>query len=62
MELQNTELNGSTLPRVDIKLEQNSKGVNVTVHVYQGVTEKEIKELVDLAVSGLEYSNKKVAV
>ena len=56
------QLEGNNMPKVDVKLEQNSKGVNVTIHAYQGVTEKEIKEVVDQAVIGLEYANKKVNV
>ena len=60
MELQDKELVGNNQPKVDVKLEQNSKGVNVTVHVYQGATEDEIKNVVDLAVNGLNYGNKKV--
>jgi len=54
------EIEGNNLPKVDVKLEQNSKGVNVTIHVYEGVDLKSIQQTVDLAVEGLNYGNKKV--
>lgn len=54
------ELVGNNLPKVDVKLEQNSKGVNVTIHVYEGVDQKSIHETVDKAVEGLNYGNKMI--
>lgn len=59
MNVELKELEGNNMPKVDVKLEQNSKGVNVTIHAYQGVTEKEIKEVVDQAVIGLDTQIKK---
>ena len=53
-------LEGNNLPKVDVKLEQNSKGVNVTIHVYEGADDKSIRQTIDKAVEGLNYGNKKV--
>ncbi len=52
------EIKGSTESRVDIKLEQNSRSINWSLHVYSGVTKEEIDEAVFQAKYGKEAIEK----
>ena len=46
------EIKGGNEPRVDIKLEANSRSTNWSIHVYAGVTKEEIDECVFQAMYG----------
>jgi methionine synthase II (cobalamin-independent) len=50
----------SILSLVDVKLEQNSKSVNVTLHIYEGAEQEKIHELIRKAVDGLLYSDREL--
>ena len=45
------EMQASTMSNVDIKFESNSKGTNVTSHVYSNATDKEIDDCFKKAVA-----------
>jgi len=49
-----SEIKGSTESRIDIKLESNSRGINWSIHCYQGVTEKEIDDCIVQAIYGVK--------
>jgi hypothetical protein len=51
-----SEIKGSTESRVDIKLEQNSRAINWSLHIYSGVTKEEI----DNAVFHTKYGKKAI--
>ncbi len=51
---------GSSESKCSCKLELNSRGTNVTLHVYEGVTYEAIKATIDNAIKGLNYANKQV--
>ena len=52
------KFSASTDSKCSCKLEQNSRGTNVTLHVYAGVTKKEIEDTIKQALEGISYANR----
>lgn len=48
------------LSLIDVKLEQNSKSVNITIHTYEGATDEKIIETINKTIAGLHYADKKL--
>jgi hypothetical protein len=46
--------------KCSIKVETNSRGYNTTIHVYQGVTEKEIDDTIFKAIYGINGLQKEL--
>jgi hypothetical protein len=47
--------------KCSIKVETNSRGYNTTIHVYQGVTEKEIDDTIFKAIYGMNGLQKELS-
>jgi len=54
------KFSASTESKCSCKLETNSRGTNITLHVYEGAETKEINDTIDKTIKGLEYANKQV--
>lgn len=52
------QLSSQSDSKVSVKLEQNSRGTNATVHVYQGVTKAQIDDAVKMAKYALAEAMK----
>ena len=46
--------------RVNVKIAATSKGSNISIHVYQGTTDDEIKTVVNQTVKGHLYAQKRL--
>lgn len=53
-----TEELQNILSLVDVKLEQNSKSVNIIIHTYEGATTEKIRNQINLTIEGLLYADK----
>jgi hypothetical protein len=55
------EIKNNFESRCSIKIETNSRGHNTSIHVYQGVTEKEIDDTIFKAIYGINGLQKELA-
>ena len=49
------------LQSVDVKLEQNTKGYNVSVHVYEFCTKEKIDTVVENAIYAMRRAHERIA-
>jgi hypothetical protein len=55
-----TEIKNNFESKCSIKIETNSRGYNTSIHVYQGVTEKEIDDTIFKAIYGINGLQKEL--
>jgi hypothetical protein len=55
-----TEIKNNFESKCSIKIETNSRGYNTSIHVYQGVTEKEIDDTIFKAIYGINGLHKEL--
>jgi hypothetical protein len=55
------EIKNNFESKCSIKIETNSRGHNTSIHVYQGVTEKEIDDTIFKAIYGINGLQKELA-
>ena len=55
------EIKNNFESKCSIKIETNSRGYNTSIHVYQGVTEKEIDDTIFKAIYGINGLQKELA-
>lgn len=55
------ELKNNFESKCSIKIETNSRGYNTSIHVYQGVTDKEIDDTIFKAIYGMNGLQKEIA-
>jgi hypothetical protein len=58
---ESTEIKNNFESKRSIKIETNSRGHNTSIHVYQGVTEKEIDDTILKAIYGINGMQKELA-
>jgi len=46
---------------VDVKLEQNSKGYNTSIHVYEFATKERIDHVIEMAVYAMKKTHERIA-
>jgi hypothetical protein len=54
------EIKNNFESKCSIKIETNSRGYNTSIHVYQGVTEKEIDDTIFKAIYGMNGLQKEL--
>ena len=54
------EIRNNFESKCSYKIETNSKGHNTSIHVYQGCTEQEMKDTIDMAIKGHNYGQEKL--
>jgi hypothetical protein len=55
-----TEIKNNFESKCSIKIETNSRGYNTSIHVYQGVTKKEIDDTIFKAIYGINGLQKEL--
>jgi hypothetical protein len=55
------EIKNNFESKCSIKIETDSRGYNTSIHVYQGVTEKEIDDTILKAIYGINGLQKELA-
>jgi hypothetical protein len=56
-----TKIKNNFESKCSIKIETNSRGYNTSIHVYQGVNEKEIDDTIFKAIYGMNGLQKELA-
>ena len=55
------EMGQLVIQTVDVKLEQNSKGYNVAVHLYEFATKERINQVIENAVYAMKKTHERIA-
>jgi hypothetical protein len=53
-------LGQALLQAVDVKIEQNTKGYNVSVHVYEFASQERIDQVIENAVYAMRRTNERI--